>query len=215
MPVSALSGTSGANPSPSPLDTQKSFRDADFMKIMLSEITQQDPFKPQDTSTIVENMQKLQQLANSKYEKFRDDQKWARDLTGRSVTVQQAVLTEAERTAAVETGLNPDVGYQSVSGMVESYRVVGEAVWVQVAGKHYQIDNVKQIDPPQRDATYLAGISEGLLGRKVQYMPDGDPARREEGVVTAVSLREQGRITLTIGGKEVPMESMTRIGVAG
>jgi flagellar hook assembly protein FlgD len=185
------------------------------MKIMLSEITQQDPFKPQDTSTIVENMQKLQQLANSKYEKFRDDQKWARDLAGQSVTVQQAPLSEKEQEAAVNAGLDPAVGYQSVRGVVESYRVVGEAVWVQVEGKHYQIDHVKQIDPPQRDAAYLAGISEGLLGRKVQYVSAENPALREEGVVTGVSLREQGKITLTIGGKEVPMESMTRIGVPG
>lgn len=213
MPVSPLAGTTVRSQSTNTPETQKSFRDADFMKIMLSEITQQDPFKPQETSTIVENMQKLQQLANSKFEKFRDDQKWARDLVGQSVTVQQSVIGDNEKKSYTDAGLNPDIGYQSVSGTVESFRVVGEAVWVQVGGKHYQIDNVRQIDPPKHDATYLAGISDGLLGRKVQYVSEADPAKREEGLVTAVSLREQGRITLTIGGKEVPMESITRIGV--
>ena len=72
-----------------------SLRDADFMKILLSEITNQDPFKPQDSAQIVEGMQKLQELANSRYEKSRDDQRWARDLIGGSVSVQQAQLEGA------------------------------------------------------------------------------------------------------------------------
>jgi len=213
MPVSPLAGTTARAQSTNTADTQKSFRDADVMKIMLSEITQQDPFKPQETSAIVENMHKLQQLANSKYEKFRDDQKWARDLVGQSVTVQQTAMSAEEKMSYSAAGLNPDIGYQSVSGAVESFRVLGENIWVQVGGKHYQIDNVRQIDPPKHDATYLAGISDGLLGRKVQYISAEDPAKREEGLVTAVSLREQGKITLSIGGKEVPMESLTRIGI--
>jgi len=209
MPISALSGNAGGG---AVVDSQKPFRDADFMKIMLSEITQQDPFKPQETSKIVENMQKLQELANVKYEKFRDDQKWARDIVGETVSVQQTILTDDEMQAYVEKGLTPDRGYQTVSGEVETFRVIGESVWIQVGGKHYQLDNVKQIQPPQHDANYLAGLADGLLGRKVQHTVEGS-ANREEGVVTAVSLREQGKVTLTVGGKEVSMANVTRIGV--
>jgi flagellar hook assembly protein FlgD len=212
MPISALGNTAGGATATNAADSQKSFRDADFMKIMLSEITQQDPFKPQETSKIVENMQKLQELANVKYEKFRDDQKWARDIVGQSVSVQQAVMTDAELKEYTDKGLTPDRGFQSVSGEVESYRVVGESVWIQVGGKHYQIDNVKQIDPPQKDSTYLASLADGLLGRKVQYATE--EGTRDEGVVTQVTLREQGAITLTVGGKEVPMNRVVRIGVA-
>lgn len=214
MPVNAVGSASAGNATAAnTLDQQKSFRETDFMKIILAEITQQDPFKPQETGKIVDDMQKLQELANSKYEKFRDDQRWARDLIGQPVTVQQMAITKAEADKLRDQGIAADVGYGSKIGEVETYRVVGETVYVSVDGKDYPIDNVKQVQPKQRDGAYLAELSEGMLGRRIQYWGE-TPTDLAEGVVTAVSLNN-GDISLTVGGKQVPLDHVKRIGLAG
>ena len=49
MAISAIGAAKSAG-----VEQQKVFREADFMKIMLSELAQQDPFEPQETSKIVE-----------------------------------------------------------------------------------------------------------------------------------------------------------------
>ncbi|HYE06499.1 MAG TPA: flagellar hook capping FlgD N-terminal domain-containing protein, partial [Planctomycetota bacterium] len=117
MAISSI-GAAGAATA---VDQQKVFREADFMKIMLSELSQQDPFEPQETSKIVEGMQKLQDLANSRFEKYRDDQRWAQDLVGKTVTAQQMILTDAEAEELVERGLAPGRGYASVDGKVDAF----------------------------------------------------------------------------------------------
>ena len=76
--------------------SQSAFRNADFLKIMLNELQNQNPLEPQDTGKLVENMQKLQDLANTTYSKFRNDIRWAQDLVGKSVEVQQVQGTPKE-----------------------------------------------------------------------------------------------------------------------
>ena len=75
---------------------QKSFREADFLAVMLTEITNQDPFQPTETAKMVEQMQQLQSLANSNYEKYRADIQWADSLVGKEITVTQVNMTTAE-----------------------------------------------------------------------------------------------------------------------
>lgn len=212
MDIAALSagnraaGSNGA----SAADSQKAFRDADFMKMLLAEITQQDPFKPQDTGQIVDGMQKLQQLANTKYQKFRDDQRFAQDLMGKDVTVQQASLQPKELEALKAKGLNPDVGFGTVQGKVDTYRVVDETVYLNVGGKDYAIDNLYQINPPQKDTSYLAGLASGILGTNASYY-DTDPGKLSVGKVTAISLNGNNDVMLTIGGKDVPFSHVKKI----
>jgi flagellar hook assembly protein FlgD len=209
MDIAAL--TRGANTAgTNTAESQKAFRDADFMKMLLTEITQQDPFKPQDTSHIVEGMQKLQELANSRYTKFRDDQKFAQTLMSKEVTVNQVSLTANEREALKARGLDPDVGFGVVTGKVESYRVVDETVYVNVKGKDYPIDNVYQINPIQHDSSYLATLSSGVLGANATYYVD-DPLNRQTGKVTAVSIGVDNEVMVTIGGQEVPFDHVNRI----
>jgi flagellar basal-body rod modification protein FlgD len=206
-PISSTGSTTTASEKSAALNS--SFRDADFMKILMSEITHQDPLKPQDTAQIVDSMQKLQQLANSRYEKQRDDERWARDLVGGSVTVQQSSFTGDDLKALKDKGLDPDVGYQTVSGVVQSFRVVGEQIWVKVGGKDYQLDNVKQIDPPKTDGGDLAGMA-GMLGRKVTWAAEGDSASGA-GVVSSLSLGDAGQVLLGIGGAQIPLSRVRGI----
>jgi flagellar hook assembly protein FlgD len=192
-------------------DSQKSFRDADFMKIMLAEIAKQDPFKPQETSQIVDNMQKLQQLANSKFEKYRDDLRWAQDILGKDITAQQMSLTDAQAAHLKEKGIMADRGFNTVNGRVESYRVEGETVYVSIAGKHYSLDNVKQINPGSAVDSTQFGLASGLLGKTVAFYGDkvGD---RGTGKVSSVSLRgADNQVVLQVGDKEIPFSHVDRI----
>ncbi len=190
--------------------TTKAFRNADFLRIMLTEVTSQNPFDPQETSKLVENMQKLQDLANSTYTKFRADVKWANDLMGQDVRVQQQTIDPKEVQAQKDKGLKPDVGYGQITGKVESFRVVDEAVWVTVKGKDYPIDNLKQIIPKNNDATYLATMADQLLGKTVVYRKaDGSTAG---GTVGAVKYDQHGDLAVQVGQVAVPYKDVVQIG---
>ena len=191
-------------------DSAKAFRNADFLKIMLAEVTQQSPFDPQDSGKMVENIQKLQELANSTYQKFRDDIAWAQQLNGQTVVVQQQALTEAEARAQIDQGLRPDVGYGSRAGVVTSFRTVKEQVYVTVDGKDYPIDNVKQIVP--QGGGELAEAAQVALGRQVGWI--GANQQPRSGVVTAVRLDGQGRVVLRVGQEDVPFDQVRSIGMA-
>lgn len=192
-------------------DSSKAFRNADFLKIMLAEVTSQSPFDPQDTGKLVENMQKLQELANTTYQKFRADIQWGQDLMGKQVSVQQMPISPAEKEALVNKGLAPDVGYQQVSGKVESFRVVDQAVYVTVGGKDYPIDNLKQI-VPQQTSTDLAGVADRLIGKQVVFHRDAI-TDTGNGKVTSVALDNKGGLLIEVGGESIPYENLIQIGI--
>lgn len=207
MPVSATSSSSSASSS---IDgQQKAFRQADFLKVMLTEITNQSPLDPQETSKLVENMQKLQDLANTTYAKFRADVGWAQDLVGKDVTVQQVNADADELEKLRNKGVNPGTGFSNVNGRMTSFRVVDETVWVGVEGKDYPIDNVKQVLPNARDGAHLAEVAQSLLGRPVTYSKDGGGT--STGLVSGVGYADDGSIVLNVNGEVVKQDSLLRI----
>lgn len=192
-------------------DPQAAFRNADFLKIMLSEVTNQSPLDPQDTSKLVENMQKLQELANTTYAKFRADVGWAQDLMGKNVSVSQQALSPQEKEKLVNKGLRPDVGYQQVSGSVEGFRVVDQVVYVSVKGKDYPVDQIRQIVPQAQSDAHLAEVANQMLGRQVVYTgEDGKPAH---GTVKSVRWGEGSDIKLDVEGQSVSFAKVLQIGV--
>ena len=214
--TSATSATAAG--SLSSLQNQNSaFRNADFLQIMLSELTNQDPMSPQDTSKMVEEMQQIQQLANTQYQGFRDDLKWGEQLVGQKVTVLQDNITQDQATSLQAAGVNPDVGYGSVTGTVSSFRSVNEAVYVTIGGKDYPIANVQQLQPNAHDGTYLAQLSQGILGATVSY--GADPADSTSatgsGTVTAVSLDASGTPFITVGGQQIAYARVQSIAMPG
>lgn len=188
------------------------FRNADFLKIMLSEITSQDPLQPQDTSKIVENMQKLQDLANSQYTKFRDDVRWGQDLIGKQVNVQQQSISDSAAQAEINQGLAPDVGYGNVTGKVDAFRQVGQTVYVTVNGHDYPIDNVKQVVPLKNDPAQLADLAGHLLGTKVTFHR-ATASDTGSGTVTNLGYDTDGNVVLTVAGQQVPYSNVTQIGL--
>lgn len=206
-------GISGANAAGTTQgDGMSAFRQADFLKIMLTEITHQSPLDPQDTSKMVEQMQQLQELANSTYTKFRADITWAQQLVGQQVQVQQQALTRDELADYRNKGLNPDVGYAQVGGKVSSFRIVEQTVYVTVNGKDYPIDNLKQIVPTRDDPAYLALMAAQMLGKEVVYGTDAGVA---SGRVTSVAYDDDGSVLLEVGGESVRFDDVLQIGIGG
>ena len=186
-------------------DNGASLREADFMAIMLSEITNQDPFEPTETGKMVENMQKLQELTNSKFEKFRDDIRWAQDLVGKDVTANQSFLTAAQEQGLKNRGVDPAIGFGLTEGRIDSYKVVGETVWVSIDDKDYSIDNIQQIKPPGTDNMGNTNLADSLLGKKVTYIDDS--LIPVTGTVERVTWTGD-EINLTVHGKSVPFTSI-------
>ena len=214
MTVSSLAGTTtlGATGSSSKAN-QQAFGSADFLAIMLSEITNQDPLNPSDTSKMVESMRQLQSMANTTNEKNRADITWAQQMVGSMVNVTQVVATEAERSSLINYGLVPDVGYANKDIRVEGFRVVNQEVWIESSdGKNYPIDNVKQVLNSRFDTTALAETSNRLLGMKVSYLSDNKGARKD-GVVTSVDYNSDGAITLAVNGGYVRYDDIVAISV--
>lgn len=212
MAVSSVSAVT------SQLDTQKSFRQADFLKIMLKEVTSQSPFDPQDTSKLVENMTKLQTLATAQYDKYRNDLRWAQDLVGKSVTAGQFNGTPAEVEKLQGQGLRVDPGYGTAKGEVTGFRVYDETVYLSVGNFDYPVDNIQQVNPadPHADqAAHLAETAARLLGMQVSWLPQaGDaPGQVNQGVVSQVGLGTKGEVMLTIGNKDIPFNDVVRIGM--
>jgi hypothetical protein len=193
------------------IDAQaQAFRNADFLKIMLSELSHQDPMKPQETSKIVENMQKLQELANTQYTKFRADIQWGQQLLGKTVNVQQMMISEAEKQRLLNSGVRPDVGFGNLDGRVTGFRQVGETVYVAIGDYDYPIDNVKQVRPETgNDPDYLSNIAGNLLGRTVGYRLDD--GTMSQGKVTHVGYDTDGAVMLNINGLAVPYRNMIQI----
>jgi hypothetical protein len=209
MTTSGITSTTSAG---GLLDAQaQAFRNADFLKIMLSELSHQDPMQPQETSKIVENMQKLQELANTQYTKFRADIQWGQQLMGQTVNVQQMMISESEKQKLLNAGVRPDVGYGNLDGKITSFRQVGETVYVTIGDYDYPIDNVKQVRPGAsgNDPDYLANIGPNLLGKTVGYrLDDGTMA---QGKVTHVGYDTNGDVMLNVNGLAVPYRNMIQI----
>lgn len=191
-------------------DNSAAFRDADFMDIMLAEVTHQNPLDPQDTSKMVENMRQLQELANTKYEKFRSDIAWAQDLMGKQISVQQMAISDGEKEKLVNKGLQPDVGYSQVTGRVEAFRVVDEKVYVTVGGKDYPLDNLKQVIPAK--GADLAEVGDRLIGKTIVFHRDST-TDIGTGKVTGVAAGTDGGVLLEVNGESIAYENLLQIGL--
>ncbi len=193
---------------------QQAFGSADFLSIMLSEITNQDPLNPSDTSKMVESMRQLQVLANTASEKFRADVTWAQQMVGQMVNVTQVVATPEQQQDMKDVGLNPDVGYGNKDIRIDGFRVIDQTVWVQAQdGKQYPIDNIKQVLNNRFDTDALAEISNRLLGMRVGYLSGIDGTTRKEGVVTGVGYDSDGKINLAVDGGYIRYDDVIAISV--
>ena len=210
MATSAVTGAGGNTPSAA-TDSTSAFRNADFLKIMMTEITHQNPLDPSDTGKLVDNVQKLQDLANTTFQKYRDDITWGQQLIGQTVSVLQQALSPAEKQSQLDKGLKPDVGFAQVAGKVTSYRTVDQKVYVTVGDKDYPMDNVKQIVPDGQHSQYLATMADQLLGKNVAFI--NTAGVQTSGKVTSVKYDAESNLLLEVGSESVNFNKVTQIGV--
>lgn len=211
--ISALTSGSSSAAQADPKATQQAFGDADFLSIMLTEITNQDPLAPSDTSKMVESMRQLQVLSNTANEKFRADVSWAQELVGKTVNVTQVVATEKEKQAYYNAGLKPDIGFGNKDIRVQGFTVVGQQVWLKTDGdKDYPIDNIKQIRNDSYDTNALVEASNRLLGMSVSYL-SGTDGSRKQGTVASVGYDANGAVVLGIDGGYVRYDDIVAITV--
>jgi flagellar basal-body rod modification protein FlgD len=213
MSVSTIAGAgSSGTTSAQSKANQQAFGEADFLSIMLTEITNQDPLNPSDTGKMVESMRQLQVLANTASEKFRADVTWAQDMVGSMVNVTQVAATEAEKKGYRDAGLDPDFGYGNKDIRIDGFRVIDKTVWIQTAdGKNYPIDNIKQVLNNRFDTAALTDVSNRLLGKKVSYISDHTTGERKSGVVSSVGYDQNGRVTLSIDNRYVNYDDIVAI----
>lgn len=110
----------------------------EFIKIMISELTHQDPFKPQDSSALLEQMSSLRNIESqlSLQEKLE------------SLVLQNQLSSAGGLIGKVIEGL--DANNNDVTGLVTSVRVEnGKAVLELDSGKQLAMDRVTRISELQ------------------------------------------------------------------
>jgi flagellar basal-body rod modification protein FlgD len=194
--------------------TSAALQNANFMRIMLAEITTQDPTQPEDTSQMVQEMESMQQLANTQAQAYQNNLKFAQQLVGEQVNVQQQQLSATDLANQRAEGLNPSVGNATNSGTVTSYKDISQTVYVTVGGYDYPIGNVSQVMPPSNSPSTLAAAAQAMLGKTVAWTipaSAGAPASSASGQVSGVSFDSSGNVQLNVGNAQVPYSAITGI----
>lgn len=211
MSISSTLSTTATTSSSSSTDAYSGMSSGDFIKIMLTELTQQDPFEPSKVSDMVTNIREIQSLLSAQEEDQRSDLSWGNELVGKTVTVGQTLLSESEYSGLVDDGLNPDVGSGTVTGTVTGFKVIDNQVWVGVGGLDYKIDNVQSMTPSttNADTSTLAEICGSFIGRTAGYVDAAGTA--QSGVISSIKIGDDGSYTLVIGDDEVAFSSLTSV----
>lgn len=112
MPISPITGDSTANSS-ALLDRTKLTKD-DFMKIFLKEMTSQDPFKPNDSAQMLQEMSQLTALSAN------EDLKKTIDTLNVNLGKSQAVSASQliGKKVAIGSGISPLIAGEGLSGSI-------------------------------------------------------------------------------------------------
>lgn len=160
----------------------------EFINILVTELKNQDPFEPNDSAQILEQLSSLRNI-----EAFSELQ----DQLGTVVDQMQVAQAGAMIGRLVE---GVDSRNNQVVGQVTSVRVVhGKGVLELDTGRSLEMDRITRIMTPAQD----------LIGLLVQGLDDqNNPI---EGVVSSVNL-ESGEMTLELtSGRTLSMERVTQI----
>lgn len=157
--VSTAATASGASPY-AELDS------SEFIQIMLSELSNQDPFQPNDSAAILEQLSSLRSIES--------------DLTLQdkleSFVLQNAIGQAGVMIGKVVEGLNTTG--DTVTGTVESVRIVdGEAVLELEEGSSMNLDQVQAVYEPEQEAqdsstTDLAALLEQITATDGETVED-------------------------------------------
>ncbi|QQE11194.1 hypothetical protein JD969_17105 [Planctomycetota bacterium] len=141
------SGNQTQNVSGSQSNPYAELDSSEFVKLMVAELVNQDPFEPNDTAAVMEQLSSLMNIESQN--------KLQASLE--SMVNQQSIAQSSGLIGYEVTGL--DGNNKTVTGVVQSIRVVeGEPQLVLTTGKTLGVDRVTDINIPQQeeqDVDYL------------------------------------------------------------
>ncbi len=183
---------------------------SEFVKILLSELSNQDPLDPQDSKALLEQLSLIRDIESSQ----------TLQASVESLVLQNGVSSASGLIGQRVTGL--DSSNREVSGVVRSLRVEsGAAVLVLDGGVRLPAERVTAVVPQDtsgdadlaRVVRDLALLQPGaVLGRLAQGLDAS--GKRIEGVVTAVRVEDDEVVLELDGGQSLPVSSLERISAA-
>jgi flagellar basal-body rod modification protein FlgD len=133
--ISSSSSSSSANSSSSTNDALNNVKVEDFLKLLLTELQNQDPMEPTDSNQILQQVSQIKAIQSN--QKLSD--------TLSSMQLQQNFVTAGSLLQKTITGLTDDG--ESVSGKVDKITFADNAVKVCVGEKTISLGNISEIDP--------------------------------------------------------------------
>ncbi|MEO0586076.1 MAG: flagellar hook capping FlgD N-terminal domain-containing protein [Planctomycetota bacterium] len=209
---SALSGLS--NPLNTTTDTPNAFAELsseEFVRIMVEELSNQDPLEPNDSAAILEQISSISTIESQNALERSLDQ----------MVEQNSVVQATSLLGQTVQGLT--VGNNQVSGFVSAVKLVdGEPILQLADGTELPFDRVTGMDFNASDSdlitqqllSNLALLDSSLLvGKYVKGFDLGGVGT--EGLVTEVKFENDGGIGLELdNGRLVPIESVMAFGEA-
>lgn len=182
----------------------------DFMKVLLTELSNQDPLQPQDSSKLLEQISNIRNI---------ESQLSLQEQLG-SLGTQSGVSSAGQMIGKFVKGL--DDKNEKVEGLVTSIRIEdGKPVLNLSGGKTLKADRVTEVlRTEDQDAVTIQALlgdlqllqTGALIGRKVTGT--SDQGADVTGIVTAVRI-DGGRARLQLdGGQELPVSKVKSFGNA-
>lgn len=160
----------------------------DFLKLLLTELTNQDPLEPTDNEALLRQISSIRDIEMST------------TLTEsiQRLAGQQQIGSASTLIGQFVTGIPGEDG-TVVSGMVMGVRFAdgGRPILQLSTGAEMPLEQVASVQPPQQAAEFMVGAAViGLDRRKA------DEPELVEGVVTGVSQTSSGEVTLELDNGE-------------
>jgi flagellar basal-body rod modification protein FlgD len=132
MSTSAISSASSASAAGSAGDAYANISTGDFLKMLLTELRNQDPLNPMDESEILQQVSQIKAIQSN--QKLTD--------TLNALQLQQGIMAASIMLQKTVTGLTDD-GVR-ITGDVDSVSVDGANVKVNVGGRVISLKNISQ-----------------------------------------------------------------------
>ncbi len=211
--IASLAGASTASTNPTGVNRLNELSSDEFLKIMLKELTTQDPFEPNDTAQILEQLSSLRNI---------ESQTSLQDNLEAMVT-QNAVSSAGGFIGKFVKGL--DAENAVVQGTVSSMRIEdGKPLLVLDSGVTLAADRVTDVSNATNTSSgaasndllqqALAGLalldSSAAIGKLATGTDESGQA--VEGVVTSIRQDEPGRVVLELDtGRSLPLDGVKQL----
>ena len=201
--VDALQGTTAASATEAGQQS-RAFDTEDFLKIMLTELTNQDPFEPVSNQDLLNQMSTIQQLQSS--EKTTAAFEGITDQFGAFMGQMDQFLNREQMSSAA----------QMVGQMVTATNESGETVMGKVAGIRLNgADVLLELDTgesvPMENITWLGGADSSELVGSLVVGPAGEDGALTVGVVTSMEVSGDEVLLHLTSGETVNLSSSTVI----